>query len=538
MNPPRVGVALVAILLAAGGCAKQQPPPPPENATAPLVPAAERSRYFETVASHLELGGTLYGYADVEGDALKAAESLQGVMARVAAMNPALQPKAPIDYRGLATALGLEDIKAMGLSSVRGADGSFRNREFLYTPAGRHGLLAVVGGPPTAFAHTRLAPADADFYCENEIDLPALYATVKDVAARLGHPAPQDSLDVQVKAAGIKLGLSLLDIIGAWHGRVTIVLRADPGGTYAVASPLPIVLPKYSGLVCIDGIGAVLEGDLAKSAALTETVEGTRHFFTPKRPGVVEGLEPVLVVDGSALYIATSAAFLRESLDRTTGLEQNPDFQRLLAVLGPDGNGVSYVTPRFFSQLRELTPLNAQGLPLLKGAFSGILQVPVPEHPLMAVRENLPDGILIRSSFNRSLKKDLALLAIYNPVTIGLGAALIGLQRTQAAPPPRPPLPRPGPMGAQRGIPANLRVLWTLANRYYRLNQVDTATFDDLVGPGKVLPRINVWAGEDYRAIVFEKGKPISVRTSDGRIFTYPASPVRAVRVPPPVPAN
>jgi hypothetical protein len=364
---------------------------------------------------------------------------------------------------------------------------------------------------------------------------------VKDVAARLGHPGAADDVDVQVKAAGIKLGLSLLDIIGALRGRVTVVLRADPADAYVLAAPVRFVLPKFSGLVCIDGIGAVIEKDLAKSPAFTATTEGTRHFYTPKEASGLQGLHPVLAVDGSALYAATSPEFLREALDRQAGLEQNPDFQRLLAELGPTGNGLSYVTPRFFTQLRELVPLNQQSLPPIKNALSGVLQLPMPAHPQMAVRENLADGILIRASYNRSLKRELSVMAIYNPVTLGLAAALVipAIQRAQAGPPPAPQPARLPPATVDRLISANLRTLSTLANRYYRQNNVRTATFDDLVGPGKALPRINVWAGENYRTIIFERGKPISVRTRDGRVFTYPlTTPTPPVPPRPPQPAE
>jgi hypothetical protein len=77
---------------------------------------------------------------------------------------------------------------------------------------------------------------------------------------------------------------------------------------------------------------------------------------------------------------------------------------------------------------------------------------------------------------------------------------------------------------ANRLIQNNLRLLWMLSARHYRESGATTATFDDLVGPGKQVPAIRSWAGENYRSINFEKGKPISVRTSDGLLFTYPPS--------------
>jgi hypothetical protein len=519
MIPKRSFAAAALLLLVLGGCAKK----PAETASIPLVPAAERSRYFEAVNSHLELGGTLYGYADVDGDSLKVADSLHKLFLQIAAANPMLRPYAQADYRALFVALGFDDFKAVGFSSVLGTDGDFRNREFFYTPNGRHGLLAVVGGPPAAFTRTRLAPADSDFYCETEIDLPALYATVKDVSAKLGPPGAADKLDAQIKDAGVKMGLSLLDFIGALRGRITVVARVDPDQTYTFAGPVSVVLPKYSVLICVDGVGSVVGGDLAKSTAFTETTEGQRHFFTPKAPISLRGLQPVLAVEGTTFYAATSPEFLRESLDRQSGLDQNPDFQRLLALLGPTGNGLGYVTPRFFSRFRDLGDLNAQAPLPVRNMFNAASQVPVPNRPLMAVRENLADGILVRSSFNRSLKREIALVAIYNPVTIGLAAAIIvpAIQRAHA---PALPPPRITPQMANRLIQNNLRLLWMLSARHYRESGATTATFDDLVGPGKQVPAIRSWAGENYRSINFEKGKPISVRTSDGLLFTYPPS--------------
>ena len=35
-----------------------------------VVAEPERSRHFEAVNRQLELGGTLYGYADIDGDVL------------------------------------------------------------------------------------------------------------------------------------------------------------------------------------------------------------------------------------------------------------------------------------------------------------------------------------------------------------------------------------------------------------------------------------------------------------------------------------
>src|SRR6478736_4447424 len=112
-----------------------------DSDAATLVKVSERSSHFAAVQKQLELGGTLYAYADVDGDVFKLADGLRGVMEQVAETQPEAAPFLKQDYRALATIMGLDDIKALGLSSVPVGDGTFRNRVFFLTPHGRHGFL-------------------------------------------------------------------------------------------------------------------------------------------------------------------------------------------------------------------------------------------------------------------------------------------------------------------------------------------------------------------------------------------------------------
>src|SRR6478736_1014493 len=139
-----------------------------DSDTVTLVKAPERSGHFAAVQKQLELGGTLYAYADVDGDVFKLADALRGVMEQVAETQPEAAPYLKQDYRALATIMGLDDIKALGLSSVPVGDGTFRNRVFFLTPNGRHGLLAGLGGAPAPYGMVKLAPTGTDFYGEAE----------------------------------------------------------------------------------------------------------------------------------------------------------------------------------------------------------------------------------------------------------------------------------------------------------------------------------------------------------------------------------
>ena len=509
---PRSGWILLMFGVAASGCHKQEKNETERPQAVQLVPEAERSRHFEAVNSQLELGGTLYGYADIDGDALKVASGIKQLTDQIVATQPMLGAFLDRDYGALFTELGLNDVKAIGFSSVAQAGGGFRNRAFFYTPAGRQGLLAVVGGPPAPFAYTRLAPPDADFFCEGEVDVPAAYAAVKNVVAKVAGQPMADAFEAQLRQAGASAGISVLDVIQGLKGRNASVLRLDPEHTFTIPGRQPFNLPAFSWLLRVDGVGPAVEGALAKLPQLAASVEGNRHFYSLKAPLPIAGLQPVAAVEGSTLYIATTREFLDECLQRSSGLEQNPDFKQALAAVGTEGNGLVYVTPRFFARLHQLGALNPQLTPQNKQVLDLIAaRLPVAQQPLIAVRINRPDGILVRSFWNRSLKQDVAMMAMYNPVSVGLLAAMAipAFQKVRQA-------------SQQKAIVNNLRMFAAAAQQYMLETGSDHATYADIVGPGKYIKHITPVAGEDYtNLVVHVSDTELSVKTADGRVVNY-----------------
>jgi type IV pilus assembly protein PilA len=514
---------MMALLLLAAGCQKQgttgtaataaQPAvaTPQKSGAVQLVPETERSKNFAAVNQHLELGGTLYGYIDVDGDPLKVASSLQKLAEQIAATQPMAAPFLKQDYAQIFSILGFNDIKAAGVSSVPAATGGFRNRAFFYMPAGRHGLFAGLGGPPAPFSYVKLAPADADIYGEGEVDLPAVYAALRAVVGKVAGDATVNQLETALKEAGKPAGFSAYDLIQSFKGRSVTILRLDPEHTMTIPAPTPFVIPSLSLLIRIDGIGGALQGALAKLPVLEHTQEGAVHFYTLKAQLPVEGLRPVLAVDGTALYLATTREFLIECQQRKAGLDQNPAFQRALAEVGREGNSLGYMSPRFMARLRQLGQLNPQAAPQVKQIFDMMANsLPVLERPIVAVRINEADGILVRSVSYRSLKQDVAVLAFYNPVTVGLLAAMAipAFQKVRQA-------------SQEKAITNNLRQLGAAADQYYLENGVDSTTYDKLVGPDKYVKQIMTVAGENYRTLKFKQGQPLSVRTSDGRVIRY-----------------
>jgi type II secretory pathway pseudopilin PulG len=514
VNSRFIALPLCMVLLLAG-CQKKDAAvtamPATKPATVALVEEGERSRHFLAVHQQLELGGTVYGYADIDGDVYKLADGMRTVMEQMAVTQPQVAPLVKQDYRALFAELGFGDIKAVGLSSVPEGDGTFRNRVFLLTPDGRRGLLAGLGGKPGPFAKVGLAPADADLYSESEMDLAEIYKAVKAVVAKVGGDTSANLMEDKIKEAGERAAISLLSFVNDWKGHTATVVRFDPNENLALPG---FVLPRPSILVCVDGLAPTLEPLLKGSAALKGETAGTRQIFRLARPLPMPGIEPVIVLDGTTFYFATSTAFLDECLNNRSGLADVPEFRAALARVSQTGNGLFYAHPRFFERLHDLERLNPnlppQNMMMLRMVSSNL---PKPKRPLLSVRVNRPDGILFESRWHRSLKQDVAAVAVYNPVSLGLMAAMAvpAFQKVRAS-------------SQQKAILNNLRQLSAAADQYYLEHGVDTVRYDGLVGPDKYVRHITPVAGEDYESLVFKQGLPLKVRTADGRVVQYPES--------------
>lgn len=515
------GVMLGAIL---AGCAKKKeadaatPSPAPSPAPTPVAPrkdtvvlvdAAERSRHFAAVHRQLELGGTMYGYVDVDGDVEKLAVGLQGFAENLAQTQPEVAPFLKQDFSALFAELGLGDIKAVGLSSVPEGDGYFRNRVFFHTPGGRRGLLAGLGGKPAAFTKARLAPADVDFYSEAETDLGQVYKTAKAIVAKVGGEPSSSLMEEKIRAAGEMASIPLLSFLNDWKGSTALIVRLDPEKNLRLPQ---LVIPQPSLLICGDGLASVVEPLLQKSPMLKATKEGDRRTYALAQPLPIPGIDPVFVLDGNTLYFASSRAFMDECLNQQAGLDQSPEFQDALRQVGAEGNGLVYASPRLFARLHELEKLNPQLPPDEKRVLQLVMSnVPKPPRPLISARTNLDDGILVKAHWNRSLKQDVAMMAVYNPVTVGVLAAMAipAFQKVRHA-------------SQEKAIMNNLRQLAAAADQYCLEQGVDTCTFEQIVGPDKYVKTIQSVAGEEYGHLRFKVGYGVAVYTADGLQVRYP----------------
>ncbi len=515
MNPKRFCIAAIA-LAALVGCQKKADtagtPAAPKPTTVELVKDNERSRNFLAVNKHLELGGTLYGYVDVDGDVLKLTGNLQGMLTRISAMQPQLAPYAKQDFGALATSLGLTDIKALGVSSVPDGTGFFRNRAFFYTPGDRHGLLLGLGGQPGPFTHLRLAPADTAFYAEADMDIPVVYKTIKEVVAKVAGEPVSNQMETALKQAGEKAAFSFYDLIYGLKGRSSMVVRVDPEKTITMPGGA-VTIPSFSVLICVEGVAPVIERSLQNIPVFKRTDQGEFHVYELNQPSPIQELQPVILADGTTLYFATTRAFLDECRSLKSGLGQSPEFVKATAGVGNEGNGITYVHPKMFDAMRKLQSLNPNLPPQVQSTLEMVLSnVPKTDRPMIMVRTNLPDGILVRGYWDRSFKQEVAMVGVYNPVTIGLVAAMAipAFQKVRSS-------------SQEKAIMNNLRQLSAAADQYYLEKGVTTVGYNALVGPEptKYIKRIQPVMGEDYRQLRFVSGQPLRLKLPNGKVIEY-----------------
>lgn len=466
--PPRIltRAVLAVVLLTFSACEKTPPaaaapptPAAPKPATADLVMPDARSQHFAAVNRQLELGGTLYGYMDVDGDVTKLADAVKSAAASLPNLPAPVTAFLQQDHTQLLQTLGLGDVKAIGVSSVADkTDGGFNNRLFIYTPEGRHGLLAALGGEPAAFTNAKLAPANADLYAESEIDLPALYAVVKDVAGQIAGAQMVAQIEAGLQTGSDEVGVSPLDVIKSLKGRIVMVGRLDEKDTMTVPLAPPLVVPAVSGLLRIDGLGAAIGPALGKVETFFDvSTVGSMKIYTLKIPLPVEGLRPVLAIEESALYVATTPEFLTECHDHKAGLDQDPVFQQAVTAMGGKGNSLTYLSPRLFDRLRQIPALNPKMDPVMAGQLAVLLQqLPALKRPMVEVSANLPDGILTRSYSNASFKQVLAMGPV---MMVGMMSALTKGMETAGVLPGQGqsgPSARAGAAGGAGGLQLNI----------------------------------------------------------------------------------
>jgi hypothetical protein len=402
---PRIASFFLVLIL---GCGRSAIPMAPHG-----------SPHFDAVSARLQLGGTVYAYADIEGDAERAADFLLTVLRDLPGLLEE-QGSHRVTAAALARILGLDQVLAIGLSSYR-ADDLYRNRGFVHHTGARQGLLELFGGEPATFEMVAMAPPSADLIWEQQIDIPALLDIVRDLGA-LGIGMSPEELEEA-------LGEPALDLDISWNA-VLRGLRTTAGLIVAVDESRPLQIPgesfwfPYTDFVLrIDGLSEL--GDAIGRRAANDPFVASQStdgwlIMSPaiELPPPWNTYQPSVVQELATgrMFVTSSPAFLWTCLASGGTVTTAPDFTRSFEGLPRSGNGLMYVSPRMTRQMHSLLDrvISSDGASVTTSLIRFLL--PDVGYPAGWIARNEQDGLLFTSNTATSHKSTL--------LTLGLAALL------------------------------------------------------------------------------------------------------------------
>jgi hypothetical protein len=371
----------------------------------PVAPTP--SPYFEAVSSRLELGGEVFAYADIDGDAEQASEFLLGLL-RDAPELRGIGDVSRLHGASLARVLGLDRTRAIGLSSV--VDGTrYRNRGFVYA-AERTGLLQVWGDAPRELGTLAMAPFESDLVFEQQLDADELVALIRGLG-ELGIGMPPEALDAWLDAQ--RLDLTMRDVLEGLKTTVGVILSVDEGRNVWLPGQT-FTFPHTSFIVAVDGVSELADS-VARYAA-SEPFLHTREsngwtIVSPaiRLPAPWNAYEPALMkhAESGRTYFVSSPAFLKECLASGGALATNASFQVASAGLPDTGNSFLYLSPRMTRVMHAALDkvIAAQG-PAIQTQVARAL-LPDAGEPYAWILRNEPEGVLVRSNGASSHKSTL-----------------------------------------------------------------------------------------------------------------------------------
>lgn len=495
------------------------------------VKPEDGSKHFAAVSKHLELGGLFFGYIDIDGDFNRFAE----VGDRILDIVRKQQPGIPDELKAvkLVEALGLNSVKALGLSSRSLGKDIYHNRALVYMPEGPKGLMKLFGGKPAPYQIAQFAPADAGMAVQTELTLSALLETVENVIKSTGDESALGQYKAGLSFPVPGLNMSIGELIGKLNTRIMAVARFEEGKKLSVPGA-PFQIPGIQFMVAFDDIDFVMQPLVAmlgeSDAATVEKGDGfTIIRPTNSLPGELSYFQPVLYHDQkNKRIILTSHLDLAKSAGSAANLATSEDFKKATAGLPAEGNGLTYVTPKFIQTFANMYADIAKDAPKTGGpeGMDEIVKVildmfPVPSSPIAGTYANVPEGMLFISNMNENHKHTLVQATVF-PVAIviaGAGAFTGYTKAMESARAPRNEAPEPdnAPESPDRAVKNNLQQIAFAAQTYFIDNpKQNSVTYEALV-KAELIFDLDPVAGESYKGLTLKRaGGEISVKTKGG----------------------
>jgi hypothetical protein len=386
-----------------------------------VVTGAKRSQHFDAVSKHLDLGGAIYGYMDVDGDVEKLAGMAQSFLDFAKEGD---SDNMPPHLKRLSIAkvfeeLGLDGIEAIGLSSIKMGD-IYHNKAYAHVPAGRKGLLKVLGGDSKPFVAKQLAPAGSDLIIEQSLNIRAGWDVVSAMVLRFGGPDASEEFQASVGEVIPQLGVSVAEILGRLDTRLTLIGRIHPDKPLEIPDA-PMEIPSFDMLIVLDDVGWLYEkvtGGMKAEMPAEQVAEmfvkgdGFESIALPPMPSPdMVVVQPVIRHDiaNKRLMIASTQAFLDECLSGKASITGDADFKTAMRGLPAEGNGLSYVSAEFIKEYRNMIDGMMKQSPMggAEKAIGKLLDHMLPVSSGLSqasVMVNTPEGILSVANTSSSHK--------------------------------------------------------------------------------------------------------------------------------------
>jgi hypothetical protein len=442
-----ITLLFLAVLLPLSGTIGAAPALPDQ---APSDPAEEAAR-FASVTGQVDLGGVVFGYLSVDGDLTAIGEYVNSFLDEMRKVQPDVPP---VNVPALLKVTGLDAISALGFSSVATGDG-FRNKTYVHTPKGRRGLLRIMGGDSKPFEVVKLAPAGSDLVIEQDINLKTLYESVLEVAGIAMGEQGKAMVQMQVKQSlPPPFTFTAEKVLADLDTQVTVVIDADPAKMVNVPNFKGMKIPQLSGAVLVDGLGWIADelakvfepmlaqgGNRAPPFKIVRNANWVGIQFAIESENLAEsdrkafsdlGWESAMVAHhrpSGKLVLASGMEFADKLFSPKSGLDQDPQFQKIMKDLPMEGTALSYASPVFFSSLRnffekvnelENDKEHEQDDRLMTTSLLNLL-LPKNARGAGRVTTNTKDGMLTVSNSAHSHKSSLA-TGLASPVVMMFGA--------------------------------------------------------------------------------------------------------------------
>lgn len=399
--------------------------------------AASAKATFNQVNKHLDLGGQFYGFFNIDGDFQQLAQKANELYTQLQNMEGVGVPPG-LDIAGFISELGFDNLKAVGLSSIK-FDKGYRNRMFAAIDGERTGLLRLLGGDSKPFEIGEFAPASAAWAMEFDLDLDGVKDLIRGIGGQLEKSMGMDPLSgvLQQPVPGTELNVDQL--LDALKGHMLAYIVLDEENSLNIPDPnapeipgLDIVLAHDNGEVIFGHIESFITSNAPPDAYTLEENDGVKQLRINLPPPASLGFfAPVIQVDAETnrLIIAARPEAV-DTLKEGDRLAADPEFKRIADLLPKEGNGYSYVSPAIYDFMEIFTAAAAQGNPGIAELQGEIMAMIYGKPQVMAgMWANREDGFYSESIAPMSYKLSLAYVAI---VPAAMSAAIVAPMAAQS----------------------------------------------------------------------------------------------------------